>query len=183
MPVKKNEVKETTSKITTCEKTSATDSSKKEVKAVAKSAAKVEKKAKAPRKTKKAAKKDVAKKEPAKKATKKAVKKTEKKEVKKEVKKELVKKSYQEYVDVINWKKWEAHNMNWLYIEINANDLLTELEVGVDNMDTCCNAVKDCMLEGDYFIVEPKSEKDGNLSVRYYCDNLSESRRKWSEVN
>ena len=179
MPVKKNELKETTSETTTCKKTSATDSSKKEVKAVAKSTAKVEKKAKAPRKTKKAAKKDVAKKEPAKKAVKKTVKKAEKKEVKKEV----VKKSYQEYVDVINWKKWEAHNMNWLYIEINANDLLTELEVGVDNMDTCCNAVKDCMLEGDYFIVEPKSEKDGNLSVRYYCDNLSESRRKWSEVN
>ncbi len=156
MPVKKVNTNDTA----TVEK-NATDSSKKAVKA--------------PRKAKKADKKCGVKKETAKKTT-------TKKAVKKEVK-EVVKKSYQEYVDVINWKKWEAHNMNWLYIEINANDLLTELEVGVDNMETCCNAVKDCMLEGDYFIVEGKSEKDGNLSVRYYCDNLSESRRKYSEVN
>ncbi len=128
--------------------------------------------------------------EPAKKTTKKtAEKKTAEKKpaAKKTTKKaaaapaeEPAKKTVQEYRDVINWKKWEAHNMDWLYIEVNAGDLLNELEAGADNMAACVEAVKDCMLEGDYYIVQAD---DGTLSVRYYTDNLSEWRRKYSEVN
>ncbi|MCI2154935.1 MAG: hypothetical protein PUG17_04195 [Stecheria intestinalis] len=82
----------------------------------------------------------------------------------------------------MNWKKWEAHNMNWLYIEVNAGDLMTELEAGVNNIETCCNAILDCMLEGDTFIVQT-DKPDTKLTVRYYCDNLAEDRRKWSDVN
>lgn len=95
------------------------------------------------------------------------------------------KQSLQKYIDVINWKKWEAHHMAWLYIEVNANDLLTEIEAGVDNLSTCCQAILECMLEGDGFIVEPKAKNkvSKDLTVRYYCDNLSEDRRKYSEVN
>lgn len=94
----------------------------------------------------------------------------------------VAKKGVQEYKDVINWKKWEAHNMNWLYIEVNAGDLMTELEAGVNNIKTVTEAMLDSMLEGDTFIVE--SEKASTkLTVRYYCDNLSEERRKYSEVN
>ena len=94
----------------------------------------------------------------------------------------VVKKGVQEYKDVINWKKWEAHNMNWLYIEVNAGDLMTELEAGVNNIKTVTEAMLDSMLEGDTFIVE--SEKASTkLTVRYYCDNLREERRKYSEVN
>ncbi|MDD6258870.1 MAG: hypothetical protein PUA69_06430 [Erysipelotrichaceae bacterium] len=81
----------------------------------------------------------------------------------------------------MNWKKGEAHAMDWLYIEINAGDLLTEVEAGVDNLATACNAILNCMLEGDGFIVEP-SEPDkvsDTLTVRYYCDNLSEDRKKY----
>ena len=52
-----------------------------------------------------------------------------------EKKPEVAKKSFKEYKDVINWKKWEAHNMNWLYIEINAGDLMTELEAGEQHQD------------------------------------------------
>ncbi|MBQ9328814.1 MAG: hypothetical protein IJ225_09815 [Solobacterium sp.] len=82
----------------------------------------------------------------------------------------------------MNWKKWEAHNMNWLYIEVNAGELMNELEAGVNNIKTVVDAVLDSMLEGDTFIVE--SEKASpKLTVRYYCDNLSEERRKYSEVN
>lgn len=115
-------------------------------------------------------KKTTAKKTTAKKAAKKAA----------EPAPEVAKKSYQEYRDVINWKKWEAHNLDWLWIEVNAGDLLTELEAGVDNIATAVAAVKDCMLEGDYYIVEAD---DAALSVRYYTDNLSESRRTYKEVN
>ena len=93
----------------------------------------------------------------------------------------VVKKSAQDYKDVINWKKWEAHNMDWLYIEVNAGDLMTELEAGVNNLSNCCDAILDCMLEGDGFIVEPKekNKKSDSLTVRYYCDNLSEDRKKY----
>ena len=122
----------------------------------------------APKKT--AEKKTAAKKPAAKKTVKKA----------EEPKAEVVKKSVQEYKDVINWKKWEAHNMDWLFIEVKAADLLQELEAGVDNMAACVEAVKDCMLEGDYFI---NPSEDGELHVRYYTDNLNEWRRKYSEVN
>ena len=109
-----------------------------------------------------------------------------KKTTKKAVKKSAVEKqSLQKYIDVINWKKWEAHHMAQLYIEVNANDLLTEIEAGADNLDTCCKAILECMLEGDSFVVEPKAKNkvSKNLTVRYYCDNLSEDRRKYSDVN
>ena len=126
------------------------------------------KKATAEKKT--AAKKPAAKKTTAKKTT-----------VKKVAKPEVVKKTVKDYEDVINWKKGEAHAMDWLYIEINANDLLTEVEAGVDNLETTCQAILNCMLEGDGFIVEPAEENkvSDTLTVRYYCDNLSETRKKY----
>jgi hypothetical protein len=129
------------------------------------------KKATAEKKT--AAKKPAAKKTTAKKTT-----------VKKVAKPEVAKKTVKDYEDVINWKKGEAHAMDWLYIEINANDLLTEVEAGVDNLATTCQAILNCMLEGDGFIVEPAEENkvSDTLTVRYYCDNLSEDRRKYFDV-
>ena len=127
---------------------------------------------------KKTAKKDTAKEE----APKKTVKRTAKKKA--EPAPEVAKKSVQEYKDVINWKKGEAHAMDWLYIEINAGDLLTEVEAGVDNLTATCTAILNCMLEGDGFIVEPAEENkvSDTLTVRYYCDNLSEDRRKYFDV-
>lgn len=37
----------------------------------------------------------------------------------------------QQYLDVLQDKKWEAHNKQWLYIEVNAKDLLEECEPGM----------------------------------------------------
>ena len=117
-----------------------------------------------------AEKKTAAKKAPAKKA---AAKKAEP---------VIDKKSVQHYEDVINWKKGEAHGMDWLYIEINAGDLLTEVEAGVDNLEATCAAILNCMLEGDTFINDPGDNRvSSTLTVRYYCDNLSEDRRKYFE--
>ena len=59
----------------------------------------------------------------------------------------------------------------------------TEIEAGVANLKTCCEAIRECMLEGDEFIEEPARKTGASLTVRYYCDNLSEDRRKYSEVN
>ena len=72
--------------------------------------------------------------------------------------------------------------MNWTYIEINAGDLMTELEAGVNNIKTVDEAMRDTMLEGDHFI-DYTEKADTKMTVRYYCDNLSPERRKWSEVN
>jgi hypothetical protein len=121
-----------------------------------------------------AAKKSTEEKAPVKKTTKKTAKKAEEKV-------EVVKRTVKDYEDIINWKKGEAHAMDWLYIEINAGDLLTEVEAGVDNLATTCNAILNCMLEGDGFIVEPAEENkvSDTLTVRYYCDNLSETRKKY----
>ena len=133
------------------------------------------------------AKKAAAKKTTAKAAAEKkpAAKKTAaKKETVKEEKPEVFKQTVKHYEDVINWKKGEAHAMDYLYIEINAGDLLTEVEAGVDNMANCCQGILNCMLEGDRFIVEPAEENrvSSALTVRYYCDNLSPERRKYFDV-
>ena len=73
--------------------------------------------------------------------------------------------------------------MDWLYIEVNAGDLLTEVEAGVDNLAATCQAILNVMLEGDGFIVRPAEEDmvSTSLTVRYYCDNLSADRRKYFE--
>lgn len=119
--------------------------------------------------------------------TKKTTAKKTTKKVKEVAKEEVIvnKKSVKDYIDIINWKKGEANGMDWLYIEISAEGLLTEVEAGVDNLETVCKAMLDTMLEGDTFIVEAKTENgvDSELRVRYYCDNLSPERRKYSEVN
>ncbi len=146
-----------------------------EKKAVKKTAEKKTAEKKAPAK-KTAEKKTAEKKAPAKKAAaRKTVKKAEEKPA-------APKKDIQEYKDVINWKKWEAHNMGWLYIEVNAGDLMNELEAGADNIETAADAVLSMMLEGDHFIVEPENRLSADLSVRYYCDNMSSDRRSYWDV-
>lgn len=165
--VKKAATKKTTKK--TAEAAAETETKKAVKKTAAKKAT-----AAAAAEEKPAAKKTTEEKAPAKKTVKKAVKKAEEKP-------EVVKRTVKDYEDIINWKKGEAHAMDWLYIEINAGDLLTEVEAGVDNLATTCNAILNCMLEGDGFIVEPAEENkvSDTLTVRYYCDNLSETRKKY----
>ncbi|MBR2811317.1 MAG: hypothetical protein IKD69_08050, partial [Solobacterium sp.] len=76
----------------------------------------------------------------------------------------------QDYIDKINWKKGEAHGMDWLYIEISGADLQTEFEADIDNMEVINQAIKATMLEGDTFMDETEG---ASLTVRYYCDNPS----------
>ena len=96
-----------------------------------------------------------------------------------------MKKTQNEYIDIINQKKWEAHNKQWLYIELNAKNLLDEIEPKVSNLTAVCKAMLETMLEGDYFIQEPKvkTKVGGVLTVRYYTDNLSPERRSYAEAN
>ena len=113
---------------------------------------------------------------------------TKKKVVKKKAKakvEDLDLKTVKDYEDAINWKKGEAKALDWLYIELSADALLTQFEAGKDNLKTVCQALYNCMLEGDYYIVEPTEDNCvlGTVAVRFYCDNLSPERKKVSEVN
>ncbi len=91
----------------------------------------------------------------------------------------------EQYAARLQEEKQEAHDKMWLYIEVNAKEFLEKYEPGVKNLTNCCKALLDGMLEGDEFIEEPKSRTKiaGKLTVRYYVDNLSPERRKYSEVN
>lgn len=185
--VKETVKKETPAKKAATKKTTAKKETVKKEAAPKKAETKVEETAKKAPAKKATVKKETVKKEatPKKAATKKAApKKTAtKKTVKKEATPVVNKKSVKDYEDIINWKKGEAHAMDWLYIEVNAGDLLTEVEAGVDNLSATCEAILNCMLEGDSFIVEPtEADKvNSSLTVRYYCDNLSEDRKKYFE--
>ena len=91
----------------------------------------------------------------------------------------------EQYAARLQEMKQEAHDKMWLYIELNAKEFMEECEPGVKKLTACCKAMLDAMLEGDGFIVEPKSRSKvaGALTVRYYVDNLHPGRRKYSEVN
>ncbi len=105
-----------------------------------------------------------------------AAKKAVKKVTKKVTKKTALKKT--DYVAKIKGKKQEAHDKNWLYIEVNANDLNQELEE-LENLDEVCEAMADSLLEGDDILVDTEGP-DGDFTVRYYVDNLSPDRKKFN---
>ena len=78
--------------------------------------------------------------------------------------------------------KWEAHNKQWLYIEVNAKELMNEMEPGAKNINAVCKAIYDALLEGDSILVKPETKTGIGvaLTVRYYVDNLHESRQKYN---
>ena len=91
----------------------------------------------------------------------------------------------EDYRERLVAKKQDAHNKEWLYIEINAKELIEEYEPGVKNVNAACKAMLEVMLEGDYFVVEPKSKSKCAyaLTIRYYVDNLSPERKTYAEAN
>lgn len=89
------------------------------------------------------------------------------------------------YEDRLKELKQQAHDKMWLYIEVNARELMNDCEPGTKNLNAACKGMLAQMLEGDTFIVEPKvrSKIAGTLTIRYYVDNLSPSRRTWAAAN
>lgn len=90
-----------------------------------------------------------------------------------------------QYKDIIIERKFEAQREGKLYIEVNCKDLMREIEHDTKNSVACSKALYDCLLEGDCILVEPKTKTKcgGDLTVRFYVDNLDPSRRKYSECN
>ena len=91
----------------------------------------------------------------------------------------------EQYADRLKEMKQEAHDKMWLYIEVNARDLMSDSEPGTKNLNAACKGMLASMLEGDTFVTEPKvrSRIAGTLTIRYYVDNLSPERRTWAAVN
>lgn len=88
----------------------------------------------------------------------------------------------EQYADIIRERKFEAQRNGQLYIEFNCKELNEELEGKTSNVTVCSKALLDELLEGDRILVEPKTKtKCGSvLTVRYYCDNLSPERAKYT---
>ena len=88
----------------------------------------------------------------------------------------------EQYTSIINNKKLEAQSKQWLYIEVNAKELMNELEPGAKNINTACKAIYEALLEGDSILVKPETKTGMGvaLTVRYYVDNLHESRQKYN---
>lgn len=79
----------------------------------------------------------------------------------------------QDYIDRINWDKGIAQGKGWLYIEVKAG----EYSDGVSSIETVCEAMRACMLEGDRVVCGELDMPGEGLTVRYYCDNLSPKRK------
>ncbi|MDD6727350.1 MAG: hypothetical protein PUE16_08475 [Lactimicrobium massiliense] len=92
-------------------------------------------------------------------------------------------KSREEFEKIILFKKQEFSINGWNALEINAKDLMSSIGAGDEDLMAAVEAMQECMLEGDCFINDPGSDHrlSPELTVRYYCDNLSPDRRKYSE--
>lgn len=91
----------------------------------------------------------------------------------------MAKLSIEQYIEAINAKKWYVHNNGGNELQINAYDLMIELNDQA-NLRVCGNALKELLLEGDKVLKSCVGRKD--YTVLYYCDNLDQSRRKLSEI-
>lgn len=79
-----------------------------------------------------------------------------------------------DYGNIVAWKKREFNLNGWNAMDIKAEDLIREAGGEVEDLSEVIEGMKRNMLQGDQFVSgEQNSVK---LTVRYYCDNLSESR-------
>lgn len=79
----------------------------------------------------------------------------------------------EEVEKMIRWKKQEFNRNGWNAMDLCLKDILN----GSDVQDVA-EGMKRNMLEGDNVIAGDIENPDKSLTVRYYCDNLSDSRRR-----
>ena len=81
-----------------------------------------------------------------------------------------------EFEETIRFLKRENQMMGWNELDLKAADLLKK--AGSSAVKECTAAMMACMLEGDRFLSGSPEHTGKDMTVRYYCDNLSESRRR-----
>ncbi len=83
-----------------------------------------------------------------------------------------------DYDEILCWKKQEYNINGWNEMVLNVKEFIEEVSDEYANLEAAANAMLRNMLEGDRFVVEPANRHSEELTVCYYCDNLSESRRR-----
>ena len=88
----------------------------------------------------------------------------------------------EQYSGLIKEMKYEAQKNGQLFIELNCKELMEEFEPKGKNLTVCSKALLEELLEGDRILISPKTKNKcgGALTVRYYCDNLSPERAKYT---
>lgn len=81
-----------------------------------------------------------------------------------------------DFEEMIRFMKRENQLMGWNALDVTVRGLLKT--AGSAAAKECAGAVLACMLEGDQITKGSAEAPDEDLEVRYYCDNLSESRRR-----
>lgn len=83
--------------------------------------------------------------------------------------------STEKYEEMIRWKKQEFHINGWNALDMNVKDVMRDAS---GTLLEAAEGMKRNMLEGDSVICGDIEHPDEELTVRYYCDNLSESRKR-----
>lgn len=90
--------------------------------------------------------------------------------------------SEQKYERIIEFKKHEFHVNGWNALDVSAGQLIGENAADrPEEVSAACRAMASCMLEGDCYIHSSEGSQEPGTTVRYYCDNLSSSRRRYQE--
>lgn len=83
-----------------------------------------------------------------------------------------------EYEEMIHWKKAEFHENEWNAMDLCVKDILSSAGDSEESLSLAVEGMKKNMLEGDCVIAGDIENPDMTLTVRYYCDNLSEERKR-----
>lgn len=81
-----------------------------------------------------------------------------------------------DYMEAVRFRKREYNRNGWNELVIKASDLIALTKE--KNVHAVCEGMLKNMLEGDRFIKGEKDPYTEELEIAYYCDNLSESRRR-----
>lgn len=85
-----------------------------------------------------------------------------------------------DFEEAVFFKKRECQKNGWNALDLRASDLLKES--GSDNAEACALGMLRNMMTGDQILEGNANTRDNSLVIRYYCDNLDESRgRVFSE--
>lgn len=82
--------------------------------------------------------------------------------------------SEKDFEEAVAFKKKECQMNGWNALDLKASDLLKESES--DNPEACALGMLRNMMTGDEILKGDENTRDESLVIRYYCDNLDESR-------
>lgn len=88
-----------------------------------------------------------------------------------------------DYIKEIQTQKEQAQVAHKKEIVIRAGDLHREINEGTPTLVTCCMAMRKMMLEGDVFLMNPKTKSNASsdLTIRYDVNHLDQRSPMWQE--